>query len=30
MEPVLLRARGVARSHAIETYLGAGGYEGWK
>jgi NADH-quinone oxidoreductase subunit F len=30
MEPVLLRARGAADSRAITTYLGAGGYEGWK
>ncbi len=30
MEPVLLRARGVADSRAITTYLGTGGYEGWK
>jgi NADH-quinone oxidoreductase subunit F len=28
MEPVLLRARGVPNSHAIATYLAAGGYEG--
>ena len=30
MEAVLLRARGVADSRAITTYLAAGGYEGWK
>src|SRR5512136_856898 len=30
MEPVLLRARGVADSRAIATYLAAGGYEGLK
>jgi NADH-quinone oxidoreductase subunit F len=30
MEPILLRARGVAGSRALETYLAAGGYEGWK
>ena len=29
MDPVLLRARGVADSRAIDTYLVAGGYEGW-
>jgi NADH-quinone oxidoreductase subunit F len=28
MEPVLLRARGTARSRAIETYVAAGGYDG--
>jgi NADH-quinone oxidoreductase subunit F len=30
MEAVLLRARGVERSRAIETYLNAGGYSGWR
>jgi len=30
MEAVLLRARGVADSRAITTYLAADGYEGWK
>jgi len=29
-EPVLLRARGKENSRAIETYIGAGGYEGLK
>jgi NADH-quinone oxidoreductase subunit F len=28
MEPVLLRARGVAKSRAITTYLASGGYDG--
>ncbi|MDD5563230.1 MAG: NADH-quinone oxidoreductase subunit NuoF [Thermoanaerobaculaceae bacterium] len=30
MEPVLLRARGVADSRSLAAYLAAGGYEGWK
>lgn len=30
MEPVLLRARGVPNSRAIETYMKAGGYTGWR
>ncbi len=30
MEPVLLRARGVPDSRSIETYVGAGGYQGLK
>jgi NADH-quinone oxidoreductase subunit F len=30
MEPVLLRARGATNSRALDTYLAAGGYEGFK
>lgn len=30
MEPILLRARGVANSRRLETYLAAGGYDGLK